>query len=258
MNAPHTGDQGQDRDTAFTVSLEQMSLTELQDVFGHLDRDRYPERIEAVRRQMHARIDQLNSATGVPEASDATSGVFRRLWGSALDVFVSLFPLVLYFGISMLAGGGSSGGGGGGRGGRGGRGRGRAPEESFLDKVTDYLTSPEAIWESVTTYGPYVAIFIAYRALYVLPQLVRSGSLPGMREAGVRVVSEDGTPLTYARAGKRFALAYLLGMLTLGVSHLWACWDEHQRALFDKIAGTRVVRLARHWEKPPEQRILED
>jgi uncharacterized RDD family membrane protein YckC len=249
----------EEQDTVFTESLATLSLTDLQDVFGHLDRDRYPDRIEAVRSQMQTRIEQLGMPVASPSGDSVPAGIFRRLWGNLLDVFISLFPLVIYMGSKMLS---SSSGGGGRAGGRGGgrpRGRGGPePEESFIDQVVTYLTSPEALWDAVETYGPWLLGFMVYRALYVLPQLMRSGVLPGMREAGLRVESDTGERLRWKQAILRFVTAYGLGILTLGVSHLWSIWDHQNRTLFDRFAGTRVLRASRRWEKPVEQRLLED
>lgn len=259
------GGHGERSDGTFNASLPGMSLSELQDVFGHLDRDKYPERVEAVRRQMHDRIEQLGRHDAGAVGGQEAAGPLRRAWASLLDVFISLFPLVLYLGLQMLAassGGGSGGGRRGGRGGgRGGRGRGRGgaePEASWFDQAIDYVTSPEAVWGTVETYGPYVLGFMAVRALFTLPQITRSGTVPGLREAGVGVVTEAGAPPGWRQAATRFVAAYVLGILTLGISHLWAIWDRDGRTLFDRVAGTRAVRIPRRWEKPEAQRLLED
>ncbi len=90
---------------------------------------------------------------------------FRRLWGNVLDVFVSLFPLVIYVGFRMIPS--SSGGGGRRQRGRGGfrrRGGDQEPEQSWLDQASEYATSPEAVWETVEVYGPWVLGLMAYRA----------------------------------------------------------------------------------------------
>jgi uncharacterized RDD family membrane protein YckC len=243
-------------DATFAESLSTLSLTELQDVFGHLDRDRYPDRIEAIRAQMENRIEALSTADFSDSNEAIAAGVLRRLWGSLLDIFVSLFPVVMYLGAKMLAA--SSGGGREGRGGRGAGQGGGQPEETFVDQIIAYITSPEAIWETVETYGPWVLGFMVYRALYAIPQLARSGVLPGMREAGLRVQCAQGERLGFKQAGLRFISAYILGILTLGISHLWAIWDGDGRTLFDRLTGTCVVRLPRRWEKPTEQRLLEE
>ncbi|MBE84202.1 RDD family protein [bacterium] len=247
-----------DGDSGFKETLAAMSLTELQDVFGHLDRDRFSGRIKAVRQEMNSRIDQM--AAHEPDIGGIVpAGGLRRLWGTALDVFVSLLPLVIYLGFRMLAasGGGGGGGRGGGRGGRGGFG-GNQEEPTLLDQVVDYVTSPEAIWSTVETYGPYLLGFMVYRGLLTMPQLVRTGTLPGWREAGFRVVSVSGGRVTWRRVGLRFVLSYVLGFLTLGISHIWTFIDRGGQTLFDRVAGTRAVRVPRGWEKSPEQRLLED
>jgi uncharacterized RDD family membrane protein YckC len=249
---------------AFQDSLSSLSITELQDVFGHLDRSKYPDRIEAVRQQMYDRIEQLG-ASPIEASGAEVAGSFRRLWGNVLDVFVSVFPLVIYVGFRMISS--SSGGGrdgGGARRGRGGfRGRGggsssQEPESTWLDQAIDYLTSPEAVWETVEVYGPWVLGFMAYRALFALPQLVRSGASPGMREAGVRIESVSGGAITWRQASIRHLMAYVLGFVSLGISHLWSLWDHQGQTLYDRVAGTRVVRMPRRWEKSTAQRLLED
>ena len=221
-----------------------------------------PDRIEAVRQHMHARIEQLG-VSPTQMASAEVAGSFSRLWGNVLDVFVSLFPLVIYIGFRMISASSGGGRGGGsarrGRGGsRGGRGGSQEPEATWQDQAIDYVTSPEAVWETVEVYGPWVLGFLAYRALFTLPQLVRSGSTPGMREAGVRVESTSGKAITWRQVFIRHVTAYVLGFVTLGVSHLWSFGDRQGRTLFDRIAGTRVVRMPRRWEKPEAQRLLED
>ena len=256
MNEPTVDEREAHRERAFLESLPSLSLTELQDVFEHLDRIKYPDRIEPVRQQMDDRIDQLGTPTS--RSSTDVAGSFRRLWGSILDVFISVFPFLLYFGYKMI----SASSGGGGRGGRGGfRGRGggsQTPEESWMDQVIDYVTSPEAVWGTIESYGPWILAFMAYRALYLLPQLVRSGSSPGMREVGIRVVSNLGEAITWRQVALRFSIAYGLGFVTLGVSHLWSLWGAQGQTLFDRFSGTRVIRAPRRWEKPLAQRLLED
>ena len=243
---------------AFQDSLSSLSITELQDVFGHLDRSKYPDRIEAVRQHIHDRIEQLG-ASSIEASGAEVAGSFRRLWGNVLDVFVSLFPLVIYVGFRMIS---SSSGGGGRRqrrrGGFRGRGGDQEAEQSWLDQASDYATSPEAVWETVEVYGPWVLGFMAYRALFALPQLVRSGASPGMRETGVRIESVSGGAITWRQASIRHLTAYVLGFVSLGVSHLWSLWDHQGQTLFDRVAGTRVVRMPRRWEKSTAQRLLED
>jgi uncharacterized RDD family membrane protein YckC len=135
---------------------------------------------------------------------------------------------------------------------------GRAAESSLLDQVTDYITSPEAVWSTVETYGPWILGFMTYRALFVLPQLKRSGVLPGTKEAGVRLESSNGSDLGWKQLSVRFLLSYVLGVLTLGISHLWALWDAQGRTVFDRLSGTRAVRASRRWEKSAEDQLLED
>ena len=57
----------------------------------------------------------------------------------------------------------------------------------------------------------------------------------------LRVVTGEGTPVSYARAAARY-LASLLSYLTCLIGFLLVAWDREKRALHDLIWNTRVVR----------------
>ena len=79
-----------------------------------------------------------------------------------------------------------------------------------------------------------------------------------MKEMGLQVGDKEGEPLTFARAVVRFLAQHLLFVITLGISGLWVVWDRQRQTLHDKLAGTRIWRIPRSWEKPVEVRIFED
>ena len=70
----------------------------------------------------------------------------------------------------------------------------------------------------------------------------RYGQTFGKRFIGIRIVREDGSPLTYRTAAIRHFVGYPLSMLVGGLGFLWALWDNKQQGWHDKLAGTLVVK----------------
>ncbi len=60
--------------------------------------------------------------------------------------------------------------------------------------------------------------------------------------AGIAVIGNDGTDLTYGRMFLRW-FGYSLSALPLGLGYLCAAFTRNNRALHDYVAGTRVVRI---------------
>ena len=69
----------------------------------------------------------------------------------------------------------------------------------------------------------------------------RYGATLGKMALGLRVVTSEGAPVTYARALGRY-FAKLLSAFLCGIGYLLAAFDEQKRALHDRICDTRVVR----------------
>lgn len=64
---------------------------------------------------------------------------------------------------------------------------------------------------------------------------------PGKMACGLKVITEDGGQVSYARAlGRHFA--EILSSLILCIGYLMCIWDEEKRCLHDRICNTRVVR----------------
>lgn len=70
---------------------------------------------------------------------------------------------------------------------------------------------------------------------------VRYGQSFGKRFIGLRLVRSDGRPVDYQTAGLRL-LYFLLSFLFAGLGFAWMLWDDKQRGLHDKLAGTLVIR----------------
>jgi uncharacterized RDD family membrane protein YckC len=77
-------------------------------------------------------------------------------------------------------------------------------------------------------------------AAYEIFFIGRYGATPGKMLMKIRVVSADGSPISYGRATGRY-FAKMLSALILYIGFIMAFWDEEKRALHDRICETRVI-----------------
>ena len=273
----------QSQNEAFVESLQNYSLSELEDIYAHLDRDLFPERFDQVRDEIEARLKDFDSKATDISALIEPPGFLRRIASSAIDFSMQvLVPFLIFFLLKSVlfpsaptasAGGGGRGGGGRGGGGRGGRGGGGGNQSDDLwSDITGFVGSakdiavglvegdPAAqsramlIWND---FGIILVILLILRVFMTLSGWARSGFTPGMRELGIRVERVGGGVPTWSQAVGRFVLQPLIFIATLGLSGLWVLWDRDSRALHDKILGTRLVRVVRTWEKTGTERRFE-
>jgi uncharacterized RDD family membrane protein YckC len=98
------------------------------------------------------------------------------------------------------------------------------------------------------TAGAWVYLYrlglIAVVSGYYLVNWTRSGQTLGMRAWHLRVVSESGATLSWARAALRCAWA-LLAWLPAALGVLWLYADPEHLALHDRLSKTRLVLLSR-------------
>lgn len=71
---------------------------------------------------------------------------------------------------------------------------------------------------------------------------VRSGQTLGMRTWRIKLVRDDGGPVTWPIAFKRFAYVWL-SLLCLGLGFLWVLYDRDRLAWHDRLSGTRLMLL---------------
>jgi uncharacterized RDD family membrane protein YckC len=90
----------------------------------------------------------------------------------------------------------------------------------------------------------YQAFILLQVALYFIVSWLRGGQTVGMRAWRIRVEPAGGGPLTTGMAIGRF-FAALLSLAPFGAGFLWMLADGERRAWHDRLAGTRVVQLAR-------------
>lgn len=66
------------------------------------------------------------------------------------------------------------------------------------------------------------------------------GQTLGMRAWRLKLVGDDGSPISWQQAARR-CLAALLSLAPLGLGYLWILIDPQRRAWHDRLSGTRVV-----------------
>lgn len=71
---------------------------------------------------------------------------------------------------------------------------------------------------------------------------VRGGQTLGLRTWRLKLVRDDGGPITWVLALKRFAFAWI-SLLCLGLGFLWVIYDRDKLAWHDRWSGTRLVLL---------------
>jgi uncharacterized RDD family membrane protein YckC len=104
--------------------------------------------------------------------------------------------------------------------------------------------------------GLIVIVWLFGPILYAWLMVGRWGQTLGKMAVGIKVVrSDDGGRVAYARALGRAASVWLLGLfvIPLFLAYLWPLWDRRNQTIYDKMAGTIVVREGSTPTHPPTQ-----
>lgn len=254
-----SGVESGSEDIAYENRIRSSSLSELEDMFAHVDSGEYPLRARILLEEIERRQAGLERHPGRQTLAKAVpADIPRRLWASLIDLFIHLLILGALFlaGWSVLQLVSSFGSDGPPAAAVSGR-RGPSPLRQF---VAGLIAGDSAAWKNVEQWLKVVLVtlcFLVFRAVLTVPAWGRSGSTPGMREVGIRLVRATGEPVGVTRALIRFWGQYLLFGLTLGVSTFWMIWDRRKQSLHDKISNTCLVREHRTWEKTDEDRIYD-
>ena len=72
-----------------------------------------------------------------------------------------------------------------------------------------------------------------------------SGQTPGKMVMGLKVVGAESGQLVDAGTGILRYVGYFISSLVFGLGFLWIIWDEKKEGWHDKIAKTRVIKVAR-------------
>jgi uncharacterized RDD family membrane protein YckC len=90
--------------------------------------------------------------------------------------------------------------------------------------------------------GMFQLVSILLQVAYLSFMWFRFGATLGQLALGLKVVRPDGSPISLGTAIGR-AFARFLSWLILGIGYMMAGWDDEKRALHDRLAGTRVIRV---------------
>ncbi len=82
---------------------------------------------------------------------------------------------------------------------------------------------------------------VVAQACYEIIMLGKYGATLGKMAMHIKVVSPDGSPISYGRATGRY-FAKILSGLILYIGFIMAFFDKEKRALHDQMCNTRVIR----------------
>lgn len=153
----------------------------------------------------------------------------RRVGATLIDSFILMVAFIMLFVIPIVALGIVADGGG-----------------------SDLELSDGASAGAIVVLVLLVIVAIVGLFMYAPITMARNnGATPGKAMVGIRVVRENGAPisLTYAMFREIVIKALLVGgisQFTIGLAYfidvLWPLWDDQKRALHDMAAKSRVVR----------------
>lgn len=97
----------------------------------------------------------------------------------------------------------------------------------------------------------FLGIFIYVEVLFLISLLASAayftyffgttGQTPGKKVMKIKVITVDGSPLTYNTGFMRW-IGYYASAITIGIGFLWILKDENNQGFEDKIAKTYVVK----------------
>lgn len=78
--------------------------------------------------------------------------------------------------------------------------------------------------------------------LYYTITTARMGATVGKKVFGMRVVREDGGPISFGQSLLRHSIGYWVSGIVFALGFIWIGFDPHKQGWHDKIARTYVVR----------------
>jgi uncharacterized RDD family membrane protein YckC len=81
--------------------------------------------------------------------------------------------------------------------------------------------------------------------IYYVVMTVVYGQTLGKMATGIQVVRVDGRPNTYGNIILREVVGKIVSSIILCIGYMMAGWDKEKRALHDRIASTRVVKISK-------------
>jgi uncharacterized RDD family membrane protein YckC len=147
------------------------------------------------------------TAVGKPARSDAGVGFARRFAALIYDSFLLLALLMIFTGVSI----------------------------AFTPGHIAVTPEMGPWW-----YSYRVGLLVVIGGYYVL-NWVHSGQTLGMRAWRIKVVQDDGRPMTVRPALLRFAAGFI-AWPPAAAGVLWLYFDPYHAAIHDRLSRTRVIR----------------
>jgi RDD family protein len=125
------------------------------------------------------------------------------------------------------------------------------PHASFLDRASGFALDVALVLITNNALdlthheGPLVMLLLAYHVIF----WTWKGTTIGGIICQLRVTRIDGEPLRFIDSLVR-ALSGMFSIAVLGLGCLWILRDPERQAWHDKIAGTYVVKVPRHYPVP--------
>ena len=87
-----------------------------------------------------------------------------------------------------------------------------------------------------------MVVLLLFQFLYYGYFWSKNGQSIGKKLMGVKVVRQDGQPLSFLMAGLRGSVGYWISSLVFALGFIWAAFDANGETWHDKLFGTRVVK----------------
>ena len=112
----------------------------------------------------------------------------------------------------------------------------------LIDQII--LIVPTAVLGLLLATNPVLdwVAFLLMQFVYFAFFWTESGSTPGKKAMGLRVVRRDGELLDMTGSLIRYAATWV-SSFPFALGYLWAIWDPKHETWHDKIAGTKVIRV---------------
>lgn len=86
-----------------------------------------------------------------------------------------------------------------------------------------------------------MVILFLFQFLYFGYFWSKDGQSIGMKLLNIKVIDQDGSPISFLRAGLRGTIGYWISSFIFGLGFIWAAFDSEKEAWHDKIFKTWVV-----------------
>lgn len=95
---------------------------------------------------------------------------------------------------------------------------------------------------SVATAFVVLIIILFFQFVYFGYFWSKDGQSLGMKLVNIKVVRQDGSLISFWRAGFRGSVGYAISSLIFNLGYIWAAFDSNKEAWHDKLFNTWVIR----------------